>query len=176
MEPEHGKCSDSVHLQFHQVYSVDNCYSECRQKYLLSKCGCREFFMPEVNGKHHRIGEGRNLLTLQSHYRQCQSQFHFLVKSLIPQSHYSRYQSQFCFCVKSLIPQSHYTWYQSQFCICLLSCFIYTVYVYAHKTYNSQCPKIFSFSWANDFQPMSLSSSSESVYSRFQHNSCQLMS
>ena len=51
MEPEHGNCSNSVNLEFHQVYSVDNCYSECRQKYLLTECGCREFYMPDIDGK-----------------------------------------------------------------------------------------------------------------------------
>lgn len=46
LKEPYGKCEDTIDLEFFDSYSLSSCYINCKQKYLLEQCGCREFYMP----------------------------------------------------------------------------------------------------------------------------------
>ncbi|XP_074662453.1 uncharacterized protein LOC141914994 [Tubulanus polymorphus] len=41
----HGKCDDSVKLDYFEHYSVSACHAECKQKEVRKTCKCRDFYL-----------------------------------------------------------------------------------------------------------------------------------
>ncbi len=48
LKEPYGKCGEAVDLEYFETYSLSSCFVECKQKYLLEKCGCKEFYMPQA--------------------------------------------------------------------------------------------------------------------------------
>lgn len=46
----HGDC-DSKQLTYVKHYSTEECYLDCLTTLQNSRCGCRDIYMPQINGK-----------------------------------------------------------------------------------------------------------------------------
>ncbi len=65
LKEPYGKCSDTHTLKYFDTYSLASCYLDCKQRYLLEKCGCREYYMPagmDKNGKYQSPGRLQKIL------------------------------------------------------------------------------------------------------------------
>ena len=45
LKAPHGKCNDSVELDFYAAYTMSTCYMDCKQRYVISRCLCRDVYM-----------------------------------------------------------------------------------------------------------------------------------
>ena len=45
LKAPHGKCNDSVELDFYASYTMSTCYMDCKQRYVISRCLCRDVYM-----------------------------------------------------------------------------------------------------------------------------------
>ncbi|XP_064641053.1 uncharacterized protein LOC135495943 isoform X2 [Lineus longissimus] len=49
----YGRCSDDKKLEYYNHYSVSACLLDCRQKYLMKACQCRDVYMSSGTHPHH---------------------------------------------------------------------------------------------------------------------------
>ena len=47
LKEPYGKCDDEIALEYFDTYTLSSCYINCKQKFLLETCGCRDFYMPD---------------------------------------------------------------------------------------------------------------------------------
>lgn len=64
LEPKHGKCNDSVELEYFDLYSVASCYTNCKEIFLRDECRCRDVYMPKIDGNLAQLKQTKLLLQI----------------------------------------------------------------------------------------------------------------
>jgi len=46
LEPPEGMCRRNLKLDYYEIYTRQACLDECMTKFIVTSCGCRQFYMP----------------------------------------------------------------------------------------------------------------------------------